>query len=186
MLRLGALVVAGLLLFGGCSDDDGSADDAQVPTTVTSSDRSGTTATTVVAGYAVLSGDDWRLVEAHDPPADDPVANRDRPPLDWYAEYDRGDPQAPVRVRVSGHSARLGVAARELEAVGFRFEPGRALVGVGTSGEEPGPSVVLVARGDRTVMLLSYELDPDELEAVTADLVDVDSEGWLASGGTIA
>ena len=47
-----------------------------------------TTATATVAGYTLLSSDAWTLVEAHDPLADDPLAGNERPPLDWYAEYD--------------------------------------------------------------------------------------------------
>ena len=58
---------------------DPSDDDAAKETAAASSSTS-TTATVTVAGYTLLSSDDWTLVEAHDPLADDPGTAAETPP----------------------------------------------------------------------------------------------------------
>ena len=66
---LAAMAVA-LAAMVGCSSNDGAV----------------TTEPTGDATYALLRTDEWTLQEAVDPPADDPIATADRPPLAWYAE----------------------------------------------------------------------------------------------------
>ena len=173
-----ALAVA--LLAGACSDDDAAQDTAAASST-------STTRAVTVAGYTLLSGDAWTLAEAHDPPAHDPVTAEDHPPADWYAEYDGTGRAQGVHVRLSGHSMPLADTVDALEDLGFTLgDPTAASVVTGRSRDFSGPVVVLVARGDRTVLLLSYDAELTLLQTLVPELLDVDSDGWLASGGTIA
>ncbi len=178
-MLVGAAAVA--LLVGACSDDDAAQQ------TASSSSSTSTTATVTVAGYTLLSSDGWTLAEAHDPPADDPVTAADHPPADWYAEYDGTGSSQGVHVRLSGHPTPLTETVEALEDMGFTLgDAATASVVSGRSPDLSGPVVVLVARGDRTVLLLSYNVELALLQTLVPELLDVDSDGWLASGGTIA
>lgn len=81
--------------------------------------------------YALQPDDSWQLHEAVDPKADDPLTARERPSLDWYAEYVRS--QHTEMVRLSGHGADLEETRTELERLGFAF----VSVGVSVNGAIP-------------------------------------------------
>jgi hypothetical protein len=172
-----ALVVLGLVGIG-CSDDgDGSGD------------RSGSTRTGRGA-YVLLRDPAWRLQEAIRPGADEPMVRLERPPMTWYAEYVRSPtPSESQMVRVSGHGADATQARAELEAVGFAFNsvPVASWHAVGGSApDDPGsPTILILDNGRASVLVLSYELDLDELAAFAGHLDPVDEAAWVEAGGVV-
>jgi hypothetical protein len=170
-----AAVLAALLLVAtGCGDDDDA--DADSP-----AGPGGATP------YALLVAEGWTLAEAVDPPPDDPIALMDRPALDWYAEYRTAD--ATRSVRVSGHEATLDDARAQLASLGFAFD---AIdvdgwpEAVGAAGDVSGnPAVVLLAHGPGSVVVLSYDVDVDELRALAADVEPADEAAWVDAGGVV-
>lgn len=144
-------------------------------------------------GYAVVTDDDWELQEAVRPAPDDPIASSAQPPMDWYSEHVRTLPVAGgaegQMVRLSGHSMPIGEPRAAFARLGFEFEEisldGWEGVG-GTAPSDPtGPSVVLLGRDSLTLVLLSYELSPDDLALFAGSVEAVDEETWVASGGVI-
>lgn len=156
-------IIAALLVTVGCTGDE--------PDTV---DRH----------YALQRDPDWNLQEAVDPPPNDRLAARDRPPMDWYAEYISGS----VMVRLSGHAASPVQARRALGSVGFEFDAielprhGPAHVGTAPS-DESGPTVLVMAGHDNTLLLLSYEADAADLVDFAATVSTATPEEWRAHGG---
>jgi hypothetical protein len=171
-LRL-LLVAASVVASVGCGDDaesSGDDDGADEP-------------------YALLSDDAWVLQEAVDPPADDPISSIERPPLDWYAEYVRSSPTESQMVRLSGHRTTFDDARTELEDVGFAFDvievDGRRSVGGSAAGDPAGPAVVLLETGSTSLMVLSYELEVDDLAELADAIEAVDETTWVNAGGVL-
>ncbi len=139
--------------------------------------------------YALLRADGWTLQEAVDPPPDDPVATTEHPPLAWYAEYVSSTSGGARMVRLSGHDGPISVARRELEARGFMFVAGSVddhqALRMSSSADPAGPSLVVLANGETTLMLLSYDVRGPELEHLAARLVVVSRAAWVAAGGQI-
>ena len=170
-MRLGRAIVllVAFLVASGCTDGEG---DASAPP----------------PRFAVADAPGWDLQQAVDPPAADPVAAVDRPPLDWYAEYGRDD--ATEMVRLSGHDASLAEARSSLEEVGFAFDEAEvdghdeALVGW-QEADPSGPAVVLLGAGSRVLVLLSYELDGAALTTFGGSVRTVDEQEWIDAGGVV-
>jgi hypothetical protein len=138
--------------------------------------------------YAVQTDDGWQAQEAVDPAADDAIATRERPPLDWYGEYVRSD--YTEMVRLSGHGAGLSDTRSELEQLGFEFSavtvPGW---GEGVAGNHPAdessPEVLLVSSGERTLMALSYDIPRTVLLDFMESVEGADRDEWADAGGVI-
>ena len=146
--------------------------------------------------YALLRTWGWELDEAVDPPPDASFLTAARPVPAWWAEYHRSStggvpagagPVEVERIVLSGHRSTVGSCRDDLERFGFTFVPvtslGPAAI-VGTAAATD-PTVLVHQLGDATVMVLSYELSPDELVALAADVVPADAAAWLAAGGVI-
>jgi hypothetical protein len=121
--------------------------------------------------YVVLRDPAWRLQEAIRPRAEDLIAQLERPPMTWYAEYVRSPtPTESQMVRVSGHRAGAARARAELEAVGFSFAPVPVASWDAVGGNAPddpsSPSMLVLDNGRSSVLVLSHELDLDELADV--------------------
>jgi hypothetical protein len=142
-----------------------------------------------VSEYAVLTSDAWTLQEAIDPPPDDPIAGVERPPLEWYSEYVRTVGNESQMVRLSGHQARLDETQAELESLGFGFADvaveGWSAVGGSAPGDPSGPAIILLDGDEATLMLLSYELDLDELVGTATGIEPVSKAAWVDAGGVI-
>ena len=169
--RIGFAVILTAAALTGCSDDDATTGGNAASET-----------------YAVQTDDGWQLQEAVDLAADDPIATRQRPPLDWYGEYVRSD--HTQMVRLSGHDATLSDTQSELEKLGFELRdvtlPGG---GKGFAGNHPddesSPEVLLVQSGERTIMALSYDVSPDVLLGFMASVEGADRDEWVNAGGVI-
>lgn len=121
------------------------------------------------AGHALLFDGAWALQEAVDPPADDPFAAHDKPPLEWWAEYVRAEGPARQLVRLSGHRGSLDQVRAQLQPHGSRFadvavDGWRA---IGATEQDPvSPAILALDDGPWSVQLLSYDLTIDELAAL--------------------
>lgn len=168
-VRLGFAAALSAAALAGCADD--------------ASEANATSDT-----YAVQTDGGWQVQEAVDLAADDPLATRQRPPLDWYGEYVRSD--HTEMVRLSGHGASLGDTRSELELLGFEFSdvtvPGRR---DGVAGNNPGdgssPEVLLVSSGERTLMALSYDVPRDVLLDFMGSVEGAERDEWVDAGGVI-
>lgn len=132
--------------------------------------------------------DGWQVQEAVDLATDDPLATRQRPPLDWYGEYVRSD--YTEMVRLSGHAASLTDTRSKLEELGFEFRdvtiPGWE---DGVAGSQPGdessPEVLLVSSGKRTLMALSYDVPSEVLFEFMESVERSERDAWVDAGGVI-
>ena len=153
------------------------------------SDESGAPVAQHSEPYALLRASGWALQEAVDPPPDDPVATTEHPPLAWYAEYVSSTSGGTRMVRLSGHDGPIALARRELTARGFTFVAGtiadRQALRMSSSADPAGPSVVVLANGETTFMLLSYDVRGAELENLAARVDVVDRAAWIAAGGKV-
>lgn len=171
LVRIAFAIALSAAALAGCSDDDAAEDvDALAGT------------------YAVQTDDGWEVQEAVDPAAADPLTERERPPLDWYAEYIRSD--HTEMVRLSGHPASISETRAELEQLGFRFGdvivPGRGDAVAGSHpGDQSSPEVLLLSSGERTLMALSYDVPRDVLLAFMGNVEGATRDEWLAAGGVI-
>lgn len=169
----GWLLLAVVVAVAACNDDD---DTGQAVSTADN------------GPYALQADASWELQEAVDLADDDPIAEHDRPPLDWYAEYTRSS--HTELVRLSGHDAALEESRAALEAIGFVFDEARvagvdaALLGRSEI-EQSGPSVLLLPGGTGTLLVLSYDVDPEDLTAFAASVETVGEDAWIAAGGVI-
>lgn len=176
-VRLRAILLSVLCLMSGCGDDG------------SGSDRGGDTAANL--RYALLRNEEWQLQEAVDPPADDPASLIERPVFDWYIEYVRSPSELESElVRVSGHATGFEESRSQLSEGGFDLtetsvDGWRA---VGGTFDEPagiGPALLLLENGDRSIVVLSYEVALDELAVLAARIEPVDAAAWTAAGGVI-
>ena len=137
----------------------------------------------------MLVDDAWTLQEAVDPPVDDPIASLDRPPLDWYAEYVRSSPTESQMVRLSGHRMTFDEARADLEDLGFEFADievdGWRSIGGSATADPVGPAVVLLENGSTSLMVLTYELELDDLAEVAGTIEAVDEATWVDAGGVV-
>lgn len=159
----------------GCTDEGGG---SARPDGVAASD-----------GYALLRDAQWVLREAVDPPAGDPAASAQRPPVEWYVEYERAPSGLESQlVVISGHEPELEETRSQLAASTFELAEtpvdGWPAVG-GVSGDPVGPGILVLDDGDRSIMVLSYELSVDQLASLAARIETVDSATWTAAGGII-
>ena len=142
----------------------------------------------IVSSYAILEADGWVLQEAVDPAVADPAVPAEPVPLTWWSEYVRSRAGSSEMVRLSGHDEDFARAGAVMSGLGFELneaeEPGwRVLRG---RGRDPvGPSLVVMANGSSSLMLLSYELEPDELSALAASVSLVDQAAWVSAGGVV-
>lgn len=171
VVRLAVAVALGAVALAGCSDDEAASDGYAASAT-----------------YAVQTDDGWQVQEAVDPAANDPLATRQRPPLDWYGEYVRSD--HTEMVRLSGHDASLGDTRSALEQLGFEFSDAAVAVwGEGVAGRHPGdessPELLLVPSGERTLMALSYDVPPDVLLDFMGSVEGAERDEWVDAGGVI-
>ena len=173
-------IVVVALVMGACGDA-GDQIAASSSTSCGSGDR-----------YFVFQDPEWEPKEAVDYPEDLGPLAAIEPDLDWYAESERfvplTDPSTVEgqNLRLSGHEAGLDEhAAQLLDADLTETQVGgrRALIGTGADGQ---PALLTHAVGpDYTLMLLSYELEPDELVEAAAQLDAVCQVAWVAAGGQI-
>jgi hypothetical protein len=165
-------LVVGLLAMVGCSDDDG---DAAVE------EEAGG------APYALLRDDGWTLQEALDPPADDPFASSESPPLAWYAEYVQTAGNSSRMVRLSGHENSVASSREALEQGGFRFADVdvEGWEAAGSESSETSPAVLLLDNDGATIMGLSYEVGLEELAGIAAGVEVVDGATWVEAGGVV-
>lgn len=169
--RVAVAVALSAVALVGCSGDD---------------DANGLGATSDT--YALQTDDGWQTQEAVDLAADDPLATRQRPPLDWYGEYVRSD--YTEMVRLSGHDTGLSDARSELEQLGFQFSdvivPGWEEGAAGNHpADESSPEILLVASGERTLMALSYDVLPTVLLDFMGSVEAADLDEWVDAGGVI-
>jgi len=139
--------------------------------------------------YALLRAERWKFNEAIDLADGDPLASIDRPPVDWYAEYERSSASRSEMVRLSGHRASLDEHRAELEKVGFELSDvdveGRRAIGGSDRDDAASPAVLLLEQGGRSLLLLSYDLSLEELARLSEHLEPADRAAWLAAGGVI-
>jgi hypothetical protein len=146
--------------------------------------------------YAIFLDNRWQLKEAIDPLATDPLFQQERPPLAWYAEYERfvQDPTDPkitqgLSLRLSGHNATLVVSRESLETLGIVFEtvtvPGRKAIGSTTSRDPSSPTILLMEAAFGSVQLLSHELDVADLVKAAEQIKIVDADIWRETGGVV-
>lgn len=171
LVRLAFALTLGAAALAGCSGDDAASE-----------------VNAASSRYAVQTDDGWQVQEAVDLADDDPLATRQRPPLDWYAEYVRSD--YTEMVRLSGHDARLSDTRSELEQLGFQFSdvtvPGwEDGVAAEHPADESSPEILLVSSGERTLMALSYDLPPDLLLDFMGSVERAGQDEWVAVGGVI-
>lgn len=175
--RLSVLLLGATLAVTGCSDDD----------LAQSSSRNSAPPDESV--YALLTDDDWTLQEAVDPPADAPIASIERPPLEWYAEYVQSSANESAMVRLSGHQATFDETRAALEELGFTLNDISLQQWQGAGGSAPAdpasPTIIVVANGETTLMMLSYEKNLDQLMAIADTVEGVDQSTWVAAGGVI-
>ncbi len=174
-MRFRVILLVGACLISGCGDDG------------SSSDRDGDSAANLP--YALLRDEEWELQEAVDPPVDDPVASIERPALEWYIEYVRSPSDLESEmVRVSGHATGFEESRSQLSELTFDLTEtpvdGWRAVG-GTSDEPAGPALLLLENGDRSIVVLSYEVTLDELAVLAARIEPVDAPTWADAGGVI-
>lgn len=146
-------------------------------------------APSVTTAYAVLTDATWTLQEAIDPPADAPIASHERPPLAWYAEYVQTSANESSTVRLSGHRATFDETVAALATFGFTFDDialQRWQAVGGSAPDDPAsPTIIVLANGPTTLVMLSYELDLAELTTITDTVEGVDQSGWIAAGGVV-
>lgn len=138
------------------------------------------------AEYFLRRPSAWELLEAVDPDEDWQFAGIE-PSLDWYAEYEyMPSPELSQGVRLSGHLATLEGMLEELPGFDPRPVEVRGGDGLAGGGREGAPSVILFeARGGYVVMVLSYDLDAEQLVPWTNDLRRVTEQEWVAAGGVV-
>ncbi|CAN5766532.1 hypothetical protein BH24ACT3_BH24ACT3_01760 [soil metagenome] len=51
--------------------------------------------------------------------------------------------------------------------------------------EPAGPALLLIENGDRSIVVLSYEVDLDELAVLAARIEPVGAAAWTTAGGVI-
>lgn len=138
------------------------------------------------AHYLIRPRDQWTLKEAIDPPPGS-LATKAEPSLDWYAEYEKSSTNESQQVRVSGHAADIDTVRARL--MGFQLKPttvGTRPALAGTSTDPAGPSVVLFSMNTTyTAMVLSYELNVEDLINWAATLTPATQAQWIASGGRV-
>ena len=182
------LLLAAVFTVGAC--DDGSAGPASTSSTSPDSASIATTAPAdVPVPHALLDAPGWTLREAID--GDPTVASIEAPPISWYAEYQRLEPDADGVVghalRMSGLGIGLDAYRSEMERLGLSFQPVDTPFGSGLSGTttESGarPVVVVVPLDPGVLELLSYDESADELIALLGDITTVDDAEWRAAGG---
>ena len=153
------------------------------------------TSATTAATYALLEDPAWTLKSAVDPPANDPVALLERPPLDWYDEYEhlsgRTAPGASVigqSVRISGHATNLARTEALLTPRGFKSRgvdvKGWRAVQLRILGDTP-PAIIVLDRGTSVLMILSYELRIEALARLASTIKLVDRSHWISAGGIV-
>jgi hypothetical protein len=169
-----AVAVAAML--GGCSSEA----DKTTPS------RRGSDA---ARHYALLVDENWRLQEARDPRADDPLSALERPPLDWYDEYVPLLPNESALVRISGHAVTFDQTLVELERQLFQLhdvtvEGWRAVAGT-RPGDTPPEALLVLDNGDSTLQVLSYELSLADLTALAGKIEPASTATWVHAGGVI-
>ena len=91
-------------------------------------------------------------------------------------------------IRLSAHQAGFDETQDALDDYGFTFEEAasRQWRAAGSVHTAPGnPAIVVLENGESTLMLLSYEVELDELMRVADDVHGVDRSAWTAAGGVI-
>jgi hypothetical protein len=174
-IALGCAVAIAAMV-GGCSSDSDETDPSKPGS---DADRH----------YALLVDENWRLQEARDPRADDPLIAVERPPLDWYDEYVPLLPNASGQVRISGHLATFDQTRVELERQLYQFhdvtvEGWRAVAGT-RPGDTPAAALLVLDNGDSTLQVLSYELSVADLTALAAKVEAASTATWVDAGGVI-
>lgn len=138
--------------------------------------------------YAVLDLEDWTPAEAIDYPG---LGFATEKYLDWYAEYNRYitvDPSTTegLGLVLSGHGVGIDEYSRSLPEFEFHREQiggYGALVGSPKNGV---PAMVLLsARDDYTLVLLSHDLTRVEVRDLVSKLREVTKSEWMAGGGKI-
>ncbi|MBA2387673.1 MAG: hypothetical protein H0V69_11385 [Acidimicrobiia bacterium] len=171
------LLLAATLAVTACSDDD----NAQPSSS--SSDPSSDSA------YAVLTEDAWTLQDAVDPPADAPIVSVEQPPLEWDAEYVRSSASEFAMVRLSGHHATFNDTRSTLEGLGFTLDDVPLTqwhrAGGSADADPASPTIILLDNGPITLMVLSYDLDLDQLTTIADTVEGVDQPAWIAAGGVV-
>lgn len=139
--------------------------------------------------YAVLVADAWPLQEAVDLADDSPFNAVERPPLEWFAEYVAGSPNGSSMIRLSGHLATFADTRSALQELGFTFGeiPLQHWNGVGGSApaDPASPTIIVLDNASTTLMLLSYELELDQLTTIADKVEGVDQSAWITMGGVI-
>ncbi len=182
-----ALGLSGLLL-AGCGDDG-------TERGPTASEASSTAIVDDRHPYVLLDDPAWTFVEAVDYLPDSPFATIDTPHTDWFVEYDHdpvdlgGGAVSVDHVSVAALEAPLDETASHLETFGYATEsvpagPWTARGTLTTAGSEYA-AVVLLDGDDRTIQVLSYDLDVHALAAVAARLQPVDEAAWRSAGGVV-
>lgn len=139
--------------------------------------------------YALLRDDQWTIQEAIDPSADDPAASAQHPPTDWYVEYVNSSSASESQmVVVNGVEIGFEESISQLSALTFELNDvstnGWRAVG-GTSREPTGPALLVLEHGERSIIVLSYELSLDELTVLAARIEPIDAAAWTSAGGVI-
>jgi hypothetical protein len=146
--------------------------------------------------YALLDDPAWTLKSAVDPPANGPMASIERPPLDWYDEYEHlsGKPAPGVRVigqavRISRHATNLARSQALLAAQGFKSQgvdvKGWRAVQLSNPNDPTPEALILLDRGTSVLMVLSYELTVKELARLASTIKLVDRSDWIGAGGVV-
>jgi len=146
--------------------------------------------------YALLADPAWTLKKAVDPPANGPMASIERPPLDWYDEYEHLSGPLTPGVRVIGQSVRISGSATNLartetllEAQGFKPQAvavkGWRAVQLSHPGDATPEAVIVLDRGTSVLVVLSYELTVEELARLASTIKLVDRSTWIAAGGVV-
>ena len=183
-----SLVVGALLLAAACADDDGGSLTVDLGDDGTTMAAPGEGGAHAEVPHALADSPGWATVEHHDPaPGEGPVMPPPFDTLDWSSAYERartsGGTTSVDRVAVQGLAVDAAALAEQL--AGQRYQPGPLLAGrstlVGRPVQETEPAIVLVdAGGGTTVVLLSYELGPDELLDWGVGLRFVSEAEWAA------
>jgi hypothetical protein len=154
-----------------------------------------TTSAKTAKAYALLNDPAWKLKRAVDPTADSPTASIERPPIDWYDEYEhlsgRLAPGVAVvgqSVRISGYATNLARTEALLETLGVRFHAVEVTGWRAVRGSIPGDTpeaLIVLDHGDSVIMALSYELTIDDLARLASRIKLVDRAAWIRAGGVV-
>ena len=176
MRRAAVVVVALTALLGACGDSGPGESSAELDPT------------SECTRFVLFEDADWTFREAVDYPEDSGAWPE--PGLDWYSEFERFTPLSDgavegVSLRVSGHELGIDDLRDQLPGIELEDHGGNAqlLTGSGIDGQ---PSVVAKPVSDSyTLLLLSYELDVEELVQVISETRPVCQQEWVEAGGQI-